>query len=144
MCGKVEREWVSVGGEILCFDCAIERGLNLPQLGTTNETLQDRERELLRLKRAQYASDDDPLVNFKQIGQLIGLEPHQVAMVLLMKHIQAIAKAVMSDGWRGVWTWRDTMTQEEGLKQRIADARNYLLLLAECLDEEAEKGDDRV
>lgn len=91
--------------------------------------------EALRLaKRQNYASDADPLVNFRVVGGMSGLKPEQVAYVYTLKHIQAIGKAVMTGEWKEVWSW-ETESGMEGLKQRIADARAYLLLLAEILEE---------
>lgn len=72
------------------------------------------------------------LLNFRQVANLTGQKPSQVAMTYLLKHIQSLAIAVKTDEY--FWAWTDG--NKEGLKQRIADARNYLLLLAACLDEE--------
>jgi hypothetical protein len=47
-----------------------------------------------------------------------------------MKHVQSIALAVRT----GKYAWAWETEGGEGLKQRIADARNYLLLLAACLE----------
>jgi len=55
-------------------------------------------------------------------------------MAYRLKHIQSISHAVRTEY---NWCWQ-TEQGHEGLKQRIADARNYLLLLAACLEAEME------
>ena len=91
------------------------------------------EARILNWKRGEYASDDeDRLQNFRQVAEFAGMKMSEVALIWLMKHIQSIALAVRSGKY--AWTW--TTEGGEGLKQRIADARNYLLLLVACLEEE--------
>lgn len=91
-----------------------------------------RERALLDHKRSEYASQEaDVLENFHTLGALLHQRPEQVAATLLAKHIQAILKQVQDDAYS--WSWASD--EGEGLKQRISDARNYLLLLAACIDE---------
>ena len=92
-----------------------------------------REARILVWKRSEYSSNEDRLQNFREVAALTGLRLSEVALIWLLKHIQSITLAVRSE--RYSWTWE---TEDgEGLKQRIADARNYLLLLAACLDEES-------
>jgi hypothetical protein len=90
-----------------------------------------REMALLKTKRADYAEDDDCLMNFHQVSSLIGVRPEQYCMMLGLKHIQSILRAVADD--RYDWTW--SKPDGEGLKQHISDARNYLLLAAAIIDE---------
>lgn len=93
----------------------------------------EREERLLGWKRSEYASEEgDALENFKTLQTMTGLTPAQVAAVYLAKHIQAILKQVNAGGF--TWDWETD--EGEGLKQRISDARNYLLLLAACIEEE--------
>lgn len=95
-----------------------------------------RESLILGWKRGEYSPNADRLQNFREVADFIGRTPSEVALTYLLKHVQSIKNAVTLHG-RYNWTWE---TEEgEGLKQRIADARNYLLLLAACIDEEAEK-----
>lgn len=82
---------------------------------------------------AYRKGDDDVLLNFRQVANLTGQRPSQVAMTYLLKHIQTLAIAVKKGEYAWAW-WEEE--GGEGLKQRIADARNYLLLLAACIDEE--------
>ena len=93
----------------------------------------EHEEQLLCWKAGEYTDGADRLKNFRQVAQWLGQHPADVALCYLMKHMQSISLAVKT-GKRN-WVWQ---TEEgEGLKQRIADARNYLLLLAACLDEES-------
>jgi len=87
---------------------------------------------ILDWKRGEYAPNDDRLQNFREVATFLERRPAEVALAYLMKHIQSIALAVRSGKY--AWTWNTE--GGEGLKQRIADARNYLLLLAACLEEE--------
>ena len=90
------------------------------------------EAKILDWKRGEYSPNEDRLHNFREVAAFMGLRPAEVALTYLMKHIQSIALAVRSGKY--VWTWNTE--GGEGLKQRFADARNYLLLLAACLEEE--------
>ena len=95
------------------------------------QEFQEHEEKLLDWKAGEYSIGKDRLQNFEMIAKFTGLRPEQIALLYLLKHIQSITLATMST--RYIWGWE---TEEgEGLKQRIADARNYLLLLAACLDE---------
>lgn len=91
------------------------------------------EARILGWKRDEYSPNEDRLQNFREVAAFMGLRPAEVALTYLMKHIQSIALAVRSGKY--AWTWNTE--GGEGLKQRFADARNYLLLLAACLEEEA-------
>lgn len=88
---------------------------------------------LMRWKREDYSPREDVLENFGQVGAMLGARPSMIAATYLLKHVLAILNAVRSG--RYVWDWQSP-DGREGLKQRIADARNYLLLLAACLDDE--------
>ena len=90
------------------------------------------EARLLDWKAGEYSDRVDRLLNFRQVAEFLNRRPAEVALAYLLKHIQSVALAVQSKKY--AWTWETE--SGEGLKQRIADARNYLLLLAACLDEE--------
>jgi len=96
------------------------------------------EAKILDWKRGEYSPNEDRLLNFREVAAFMGLRPAEVALTYLMKHIQSIALAVRSGKY--AWTWNTE--GGEGLKQRIADARNYLLLLAACLEAEMEAKDE--
>ncbi len=86
-------------------------------------------------KESEYASDEDTLLNFHRAAPFLGLTPAQYCIVLVVKHMQGIAKQVMSGAW--LWEYK-TADGGEGLKQRIADLINYACLLFALLHEEAE------
>lgn len=112
--------------------------MNVSTFRKVLEEFQEGESALLDIKRTEYASEDgDVLENFKTLGQLLHLQPSQIAVILLAKHIQGVTKQVMDRKF--LWAWVDSEGEgtAEGLKQRIADARNYLTLLAACIEEEA-------
>jgi hypothetical protein len=95
---------------------------------------EEQEHKLLGVKRSEYAKDEDCLVNFKEVSAIVGLDPEEYCLILAMKHIHAIKRAVFSD--QAIkWSWQDPVFGE-GLKQRIADARNFLILLAAILEED--------
>ncbi len=94
----------------------------------------DQEELILNLKRQDYASSDDRIENFKTVAKFLDVKASDVALTYLMKHIQSLAVAVQSKSYD--WCWQNN-SGHEGLKQRIADARNYLLLLAACIEEES-------
>lgn len=106
------------------FDTLIESDLNAYLRG------------LRDYKEGEYAENADTLLNFHRMGPFLGMAPSQYCMVLLGKHLQGIAHQIMRGKW--VWAYR-TEDGGEGLKQRIADARNYLDLLFALLTEEAER-----
>lgn len=94
----------------------------------------EHEQKLLSWKAGEYCDGSDRLQNFREIARFLECELQDVALAYLMKHIQSIALAVKTGEVN--WTWETE--SGEGLKQRIADARNYLLLLAACIDAEGE------
>ena len=98
------------------------------------------ETKLLGIKRQAYAGGDqaDVLTNFKQVGAFEGRKPEEVCLTLILKHIQSIQKKVASDKYISP-EFIDSTDGTEGFWQRIADARNYLLLLAALIKESADK-----
>lgn len=98
----------------------------------------EQEQKILLHKRAEYSDKEDRLQNFHQQAIIQGVEPAAIALTYLLKHVLSIAKAVQTGNQPWVWV---TEYKTEGLKQRIADARNYLLLLAACIEEANEAGE---
>lgn len=86
--------------------------------------------EVLKNKRVEYAPTDR-LGNFKRRAELLGKQPEEIIVSDLTKHIDVIIQAAKTGNYR--WCWEDE--KGEGLKQRIVDAINYLLLLAGCFKE---------
>jgi hypothetical protein len=84
-----------------------------------------------KLNEYSSSSNDDCLQNFRDVATFLNCRMEVVALFYLMKHIQSIAQAVKEN--RYVWEWQTP--SGEGLKQRLGDVRNYILLLAACLDE---------
>ena len=98
---------------------------------------EEREQEILDWKTGEYSDNVDRLQNFREIAEFMGdkpvkITPRMLAFLYAMKHIQSIKNALVED--RINWCWEDD--SGEGTKQRLADIRNYMLLLAGCLDEE--------
>ncbi len=90
-------------------------------------------------KRGEYSPNEDILQNFRKVAEFLGRTPAEVALAYnLMKDVQSIALAVKT----GKYTWSWEADGGEGLKQRIADARSYLLLLAAFLEAEMEAKDE--
>src|SRR5690606_8787554 len=83
------------------------------------------EGRIMDWKRGEYSPHEDRLQNFREVAEFLGRTPAEVALTYLMKHIQSLALAVKT----GKYTWAWETEGGEGLKQRIADARNYLLFL---------------
>lgn len=92
----------------------------------------DKEREIMDWKNAEYARQEDKLLNFREIALFEGRSMSHIALSYLLKHVQAVKKQVRENSF--AWAWETE--GGEGLKQRIADIRNYMLLLAACIDEE--------
>jgi len=91
------------------------------------------ERRLHDLKQEEYVRTDvNCFANFDAVSKFMNMLPEQVCMIYLMKHIQSLQNAIVTGKYEFVWT--QDVTNVEGLKQRIADIRNYLLLLAGILD----------
>jgi len=86
---------------------------------------------LLDRKRGEYTDGDDVLANFKATAEALGLSSEDVCAVLLLKHVQAIVIAARDKSTR--LGFGDA--SREGFSQRIADARNYLVLLAALVGE---------
>jgi hypothetical protein len=101
------------------------------------ENFRAAEMALMRWKREDYSPREDVLENFRQVGDVLGIRASVVACTYLLKHVLAVLNAVR--GGKYVWDWQ-TPDGREGLKQRIVDARNYLLLLAACVEEECNDG----
>ena len=84
----------------------------------------EKEAKILYWKQGEYSSGDDALQNFREVAAFMGLKPSEVVIIYLMKHQH------FSGSSTGQYAWIGTPKKERGLKQRIVDARNYLLFLA--------------
>lgn len=95
---------------------------------------------LLRSKAADYANDEDRLKNFREVASAANTTPEKVCFIYMMKHVQAIGNMVDRDDFVWEWTKPDG---SEGAKQRIADAINYLFLLAANVEHSQRKMNTR-
>lgn len=102
------------------------------QFENLREEFLSHEARILDWKAGEYTSNRDRLLNFHQVAEILNQRPSEVALTYLLKHIQSITLAVRT----GKYDWDWETDGGEGLKQRIVDARNYLLLLAACLEVE--------
>lgn len=91
----------------------------------------ERERDLLGVKAADYATKHNRMANFDRVAAVEGRESEEVCLTYMLKHIDAILVAVSERKVK--WCWQDERGNE-GTMQRIVDARNYLLLLAALLE----------
>lgn len=89
------------------------------------------EGKLLVSKREEYAKHPqaDCIGNFREFALMADVSDTTACIVLISKHLQGIRNGI----GQAPWSW-ETGDGHEGLKQRIADARNYLLLLAALID----------
>ena len=97
------------------------------------------EKVLLGYKREEYARRNaDVLINFKQNAAFLKCSPEEVCLTYMMKHIQSISIAItdaIRNGESLEFEW-ETASGQEGLAQRFADARNYMLLLGALISED--------
>lgn len=109
-----------------------DRRYSVDKFNTLCKEFADRELEIMDWKNAEYARREDKLQNFREIAMFEGRPMSHIALSYLLKHVQAVKKQVQENSFS--WAWETE--GGEGLKQRIADIRNYMLLLAACIDEE--------
>ena len=107
----------------------------------------EQERVLLNYKRGEYAKGTaDVLINFKQNAAFLERSPEEICLAYTMKHIQSISRSVMSSSRMDTdlkFEWVDA-AGKEGLAQRFADARNYLILLAALIKEKEDAGSAKI
>jgi hypothetical protein len=98
---------------------------------TFAEELAEKEQTTLAFKAKEYSDDTNRFLNFEEIGMLTNSSSLKVCLTYLLKHIQSISLAIRNNNIK--WYWVDE-NGNEGLKNRIVDARNYLALLGEMID----------
>lgn len=113
------------------------QGYSVEQFEKLCTEFTEQELKILNWKNAEYAKQSDKLQNFREIAAFEGRPMSHVALSYMLKHVQAVKKQVLAGSY--AWAWETE--GGEGLKQRVADIRNYMLLLAACLDEEVSKCD---
>ena len=94
--------------------------------------IEEKEKAIFNFKQGEYTTRKDTLQNFKQVATMEERSPAEVAFSYLLKHIQSIGLMVRKKDRR--WFWEDE--NGEGDKQRIVDARNYLLFVFACIEED--------
>lgn len=114
--------------------------MNTKRLAEIHSTLHAKESRLMNLKREGYASDEQVLQNFIEAGKLLDIRPSEVAFLYFTKHLISIKKAVVENSYSLTWEKsKADGSRDEGLIQRIADARNYLFFVVACLEYEGEQ-----
>lgn len=98
---------------------------------TFTEELTEKEQTTLAFKAKEYSDDTNRFLNFEEVSMLTNSSSEEVCLTYLLKHIQSISLAVRNNNIK--WYWVDE-NGNEGLKNRIVDARNYLALLGEIID----------
>ncbi len=101
----------------------------------------DKEMPLMISKGADYSNNEEALQNFKEAAQLADTKPAHVAFIYLMKHLSAIKNVVVASACdiplqNLSWLVESDGKIKEGTLQKISDARNYLAIIAMCLEEE--------
>lgn len=76
-------------------------------------------------KNHDYCGDGDPLGNFHRVASLLGFHPAKVALIYMMKQVDAVADS-MIDGRE---------LKVEGLKGRLQDIAVYATLMQILLEE---------
>lgn len=80
--------------------------------------------EVLMPKRHDYSGNDDPLANFR-LGQIIGIAPPIGAMLRLLDKISRLSVLYDKEG----------MVKDESLVDTLADAINYVCIVALLISE---------
>ena len=93
-----------------------------------------REQALLQSKATDYAAEEDRLLNFNQVAELLDCSPEYVACVFWLKHVQSIMNIVRKGISPDVWCYVKE-DGSEGLKQKLLDARNYIPLIHACIEQ---------
>lgn len=97
-------------------------------LSSTYETLKN----LTTTKGEEYSNSDDQHANFKRLGLTLGLEPEQVLLVYLTKHMDSIHYYVKEES-----EFPGITKLSEPIEGRIDDAILYLCLLKGLIQERA-------
>lgn len=91
--------------------------------------IQEEEDYITKTKGVDYVkSSPDCLINFKE-GEMLGLTTLQTAGMFAKKHIDSIYNYIKTGG----------KSESEPIRERIKDARNYLLFIAAIIEEDLAK-----
>jgi hypothetical protein len=103
--------------------------MTAPELEEMISMVEQMRREIREIKAKQYGADGDRLWSFHQIARITGLDPKQVAMVLMSKHYIALCDAVF-----------DSRLTIKDLNEFGLDIQVYIdLLRALWVDEQGEQ-----
>lgn len=80
-------------------------------------------------KGIAYSGPEDVNDNFKRNAKLLGMSKYQVLSVYMNKHLDSIHNAIKENPYNPV-------EKTEGMRGRIADAINYLVILEAMLKED--------
>lgn len=105
------------------------------------EELIETELSIMASKSKQYSSGQNPFQNFEEVADFLEADPLDIALIYMMKHIQAIALAIRTG--KIEWCWVNEKG-EEGLKQRFADARNYIMILGNMIDHDVQAANQEI
>lgn len=96
--------------------------------------LMEEEDYITKTKGKDYTkSSEDCLANFKE-GEQLGLTPLQTAGMFAKKHIDAIYNYIKTNG----------KSESEPIRERIKDARNYLVFILALIEEENLKTESKI
>lgn len=85
--------------------------------------IMDRELAIMLQARKEYAPGANVFANFNLVADLLKIHPYEVIMTYALKHVTGIA------------TWVENGDeQRDTIHGRIADARNFLLILAMAIE----------
>lgn len=99
--------------------------MNRDQFEYFRKVLLEEEDFITKTKGKDYTkSSIDCLANFKE-GSVFGLTPLQTAGMFAKKHIDSIYNYIKTDG----------QSESEPIRERIKDARNYLLFILAVIED---------
>ena len=101
--------------------------MNQTEFDQLTEKLHTLRRGTIDAKRKQYSGGKDVLENFRWVAFVENRQPEEVILSYMLKHVQAIAKAVQAGTLNADW---ETQDGAEGDLQKLGDIMNYCELLA--------------
>lgn len=81
----------------------------------------NRNKELLLTKRNEYATDEDPLQNFKDAAEMSGKKTEEVLWYFCLKHLVSVRDIIFNKSIEKV--------SKQTLEEKTGDIINYMTLL---------------